>query len=45
LKKRKRRKVGTKKMKSAKKKVKKEEDRNALWITIVIHSVLGVGEQ
>jgi hypothetical protein len=27
-----------------KKKVKKKE-RNALWITIVIHSALGVGEK
>jgi hypothetical protein len=36
-----------KKGESWKKKVKKKDEkkRNALWITIVIHSALGVGEQ
>jgi hypothetical protein len=37
--KQKKKKVGKKKQKSQKKK------RNALWITVVIHSALGVGEQ
>jgi hypothetical protein len=31
--------------KKVKKKEKKRKKRNALWITIVIHSALGVGEQ
>jgi len=31
--------------KKSEKKEKKRKKRNALWITIVIHSALGVGEQ
>jgi hypothetical protein len=38
-------KIGTKKMKKCKKKKVKKKERNALWITIVIHSALGVGEK
>jgi len=34
-----------KKVKKKEKSKKKEKKRNALWITIVIHSALGVGEQ
>jgi len=32
-------------VKKKEKSKKKEKKRNALWITIVIHSALGVGEQ
>jgi hypothetical protein len=35
----------TKKRKKRKKKEKVQKKGNALWITIVIHSALGVGEQ
>ena len=36
----------TKKIKKGKKKKKSaKKNRNALWITVVIHSTLGVGEQ
>jgi hypothetical protein len=49
----KKKKVGKKKKKShfgkkggnLKKKRMKKKERNALWITIVIHNALGVGEQ
>ena len=34
-----------KKIKKGKKKKSAKKNRNALWITVVIHSTLGVGEQ
>jgi hypothetical protein len=34
-----------KKKEKKNKKVKKKKKRNALWITVIIHGALGVGEQ